>query len=83
MTWATGNNNGSGMLPIKDSCNSESLHESQWSRRGCELHGKTLGIRFKSLHIRGSFVVQFVYPLLIHPSEFIEIPNKSHICRRK
>ena len=34
---------------------------------------------FKSLHIRGSFVVEYVYPLLIYPSVIIEIPKKSQI----
>ena len=39
-----------------------------------------LSHRFKSLHMRSSFVIKYAYPMLIYPSEIIEMPKTSHIC---
>ena len=34
-----------------------------------------LSHRFKSLHMSGSFVLEYFYPLLIYPFEMIEMPK--------
>ena len=41
-----------------------------------------LSLKFKSLYIRGSFVVKYIYPSFNHPAEFIEMPKTSQICHK-
>ena len=41
-----------------------------------------LSVRFKFLHIWDSFVVKYIYPLFIYPTDFIEMLKTSQIYRQ-